>query len=623
MADNVTSPTRSRWGFSNPSKGLIEYQVKEGQKQQLLSQAASLVPDYSKLSEALMQNEMHFADQQRMKNLLDTVTQGYMENYNRNPFYSFSRDARNLTRTMFHIVNNPTIKQLSQQFEYDRARWEEGRKDGLISNYDVNENGVLVGTPVRDEAGNVVDYKVTRKRAVEQGDTPLTLNDTYQYITKRAGGQYGGFNYEMSTDQELLNNLDKSFQNLGEDKIKRDILEEGREIASSNNRRQIIARVNWLLNNGLSKADLNNLYSRYFKQTGDFNMDNARKFAVKYIADYAEGIHNPVTESQYFNDVRKAAVGGAGGGSEKEAQIPVTYSTAFQGAGVPQLSMIQTTDGAKILAEGRVIAGIIQPGESRKVKDLPVLREIIASGGYIMNQVDDRESGIHNGDFVRMPNIAFEDMVISDRAEQAPKMTILPVDKDGNPANANDIVEIGAVLEQERPVPARLRKYFRQATAKDVSDGLAQRPGDPILNQAYFTHVTAQLPQRRWRTGIGGTKGPDEEITEVLNKYGYTSIDDNRLRDSYNQGVGEEVAEHRIIGFDDRIYEVDLFIPVTNTEPFMQDKVRGTTDALLLGDSSRLRDPSRPVSRAYFGLEPYNMVKMKDSFSTFEQWKKK
>lgn len=617
MADNVTSPTRSRWGFSNPSKGLIEHQVKEGNKQQLLSQAASLVPDYSKLSEALMQNEMHFADQQRMKNLLDTVTQGYMENYNRNPFYSFSRDARNLTRTMFHIVNNPSIKQLGQQFEYDRARWEEGRKDGLISNYDVNENGVLVGTPLRDEAGNVVDYKVARKRAVEQGDTPLTLNDTYQYITKRAGGQYGGFNYEMSTDQDLLNNLDKSFQNLGEDKIKRDILEEGREIASSNNRRQIIARVNWLLNNGLSKADLNNLYSRYFKQTGDFNMDNARKFAVKYIADYAEGVHNPVTESQYFNEVRKAAAGGGEGGGGTTRELPIPYVTAFLDGGPTQPSQIITRDGAVVVGEGKVISGIIEEGKSRKIKNLPVLSQIAASGGFIVNQTDDKEEGISNGDFVRMPNIAFEDMVVSDRVDKAPKMLTLPMGPDGKPANANDIAEIGAVLEQERPVPARLRKYFRQATSKDVSEGLAQRPGDPILNQGYFAQVTAQLPQRKWRTGLGGTKGPDEEITEVLNKYGHTSIDDNRLRDSYNQGVGEEVAEHRIIGFDDRIYEVDLFIPVTNTEPFMQDKVRGTTDALLLGDSSRLRDPSRPVSRAHFGLEPFNMVKNKSKFSTF------
>lgn len=615
MADNILTPPRSRWGFANPSKDLIEYQVKEGNKQQLLQQASSLVPDYSKLSETLMNNEMHYANQQRMKDLLDTVTQRYMENYNRNPFYAFSRDARNLTRAMFHIVNNPEIKQLSQQYEYDRARWEEARKDGLITNYDVNENGVLVETPVMDEFGNVIDFRVIRKRAVEKGDTPLTLNDTYQYITRRAGGEYGGFNYEMSTDQELLNNLDKSFQNLGEDKINRYIIEEGREIASSNNRRQIIARVNWLLNNGLSNADLNNLYSRYFKQTGDFNMDNARKFAVKYIADYAEGLHNPV-------EVRKAA---AGGGGEKETtkELPIPYVTAFLDGGPTQMSQIITNQGSVVLGEGKVISGILEGAKSRKIKHLPVLSQIATAGGFIMNQTDDKEAGLQNGDFVSMPSIAFEDMVISDRVDKAPKMMILPVGPDGKPANVNDIAEIGALLQQERPIPERLRKYFRRANSKDVSEGLAQRPGDPILNQGYFAHVTAQLPQRKWRTGLGGTKGPDEEITEVLNKYGYTSIDDNRLRDSYNQGVGEEVVEHRIIGFNDRIYEVDLFIPVTKAEPFMQDKVRGQTDALLLGDSSRLRDPSRPVSRAHLGLEPFNMVKMKDRFSTFEQWKKK
>lgn len=613
MADSVMNPPRSRWGFANPSRGFIEHQVKEGNKQQLLQQASSLVPDYSKLSESLMNNEMHYADQQRMKNLLDTVTQGYMENYNRNPFYSFSRDARNLTRTMYHIVNNPAIKQLGQQYEYDRARWEEGRKDGLITNYDVNENGVLVGTAVRDEAGNVVDYKVARKRAVEKGDIPLTLNDTYHYISRTAGGQYGGFNYEMSTDQDLLNNLDKSFQNLGEDKIKEDILEKGLEIASSDNRRQIIARIEWLKNNGLSKADLNNLYSRYFKQTGDFNMDNARRFAIKYIADYAQGIIHNVTESQYFNDVRKAAVGGGGeGGTTRE--LPVPYVSAFLDGGPRQVSQIRTNEGAVAIGEGNVIAGILEDAKSRKIKNLPVLNQLSTAGGFIVNQTDDKEARLQNGDFVDLPALAFEDMVVSDRVDKAPKMMVLPVGPDGRPANINDVAEIGAVLQQERPIPERLRKYFRRASANDVKDGLAEKPGDPILNQRYFTHVTANIPQRRHGV-FYATKGKDSEVNEALIKYGHTSIDDDRLRESYNTGVGEDVVSST--GFNDRIYEVDLFIPVTKTEPFMQDKVRGTTDALLIGDSSRLRDPSRPVSRAHFGLEPFNKVKNRSNYATF------
>lgn len=611
------TPPRSRWGFANPSKGMINYQVKEGQKQQLLQQASSLVPDYSKLTESLMSNEMHAADQMRMKNLLDSVTSQYMDNYNRNPFYSFSRDARNMTRTMYSIVNDPRIKQLGQQYEYDRARWEEGRKDGIITNFDVNENGILVGTPVRDQNGAVTDFRIGRKRNIEKGDVPLTLNDTYQYITKTAGGGYGGFNYNMSTDQQLLNNLDKSFQNIGETKIKQDIIEQGRSIMTSNNRVQINNRVAWLLNQGISNADMNNLYSKYFKETGDFNMDNAKKYAIKYIADYAEGANEAVMESEYFAEVRKRAAGGGGDGSDGSTrQLPIPYVTAFLDGGPKQLSQITTSRGSTVIGEGNVISGIMEGAKDRKIKSLPVLSQLSTAGGFIVNLNDDKERGLRNGDFVNPPNISFEDMVVSDRVDKAPKMLVLPVDNNGRPANVDDAAQVGALLQQEgQVIPQQLRKYFRFATPEDVKNGTAQKPGDPIVNQKYFTQVTVNVPERRWAT-LGVTSVKDRETDEALRSYGHIPFDDTRLRESYNAGSGADLSAP-LIGFNDRVYEVDLFIPTDNTEPFMQDKVRGTTDALLLGDSSRLRDPSRPVSRAHLGLEPFNMVRNRTKYPTF------
>jgi hypothetical protein len=622
----VTNPTRSRWGFSTPSKRAIEYDVKEANKQQLLAQAQSLVPDSNKLSEMLMENEMHYADMAEAKQYLDSITATYMENYNRNPFYSFSREARNLTQAMFRAAKNPVYKQMAQQYEYDKKRWEKMRDDGLAEDYDVNQEGVLVSTPVRDEKGSIVDFRVSRKRQMGAEDTPLTLNQSFQYINQRLGSKAGGFNYEMSTDERLLNNLDKAFSGLEETRIKQDYIDKGYELLNTSNRNQLNSRINWFLNQGITQADLNNLYSKYFKQTGDFNMDNAKKYAIKYVADYAAGKEHTVVESEYFTEVRKH-LNGLTGGREKEVEPPVTYTTAFQGAGVVQPLEIKTSRGSILSIEGHVVSGILDQAEKgftkdgvtytdRRIKKLPVLNQIISSGAYVVNLQNNKDANLRDGEFAPVPGSIFENLVVSDRADKAPKMIEVTVDQTGRPASVDEQQELGAILASEgRVIPQHLRKYIRFATDKDVADKIADYVGQPLERRRRFQHVTGLVPERRG--GITGiVKSKDAEAANTLREYGYTSIDDDNLREDYYKGSGEKIELSSTL-LNDRVYQIDLFIPVDKVEPYMQDKARMTSDGLLLGNTTRMIDPSRPVSRAHIGLEPFNQVKNTGNYKKY------
>lgn len=602
MPGNILQAPRSRWGFATPSKGLLEYETKQGMRQQLLQEASSLVPDYQSLTDTLMKNDLHYADAQRVRSVLDQYTEEYLNNYRSNPFYSFSRDARNLSKAMQSVVNSPTLRALSQQYSKDKARWEQADKDSVTPMTDVNELGIKTLTS---------DGKVIRKRTLDRGDTPLTIDDSYHYVSNIVGGSGGGFNYDMSSDQDLLNNLDKAFQNIGEDRIGRDLLDEGQRVVQSGNNRQVNSRIDWLKQQGLSQSNLNRIYAEYFKKSGDYNMDAAKKYAIQYVNNYASGVRESSNDQSYFPEARK----GSAEASAKQVQLPTTYTSAILGSEGKRAITLQTPAGSVMVGEGNILTNDIfkdapkiytedgQSHQSHRLMDLDVFRKAISNGAYVPVAVTNKDAGVKAGDFANLDQSAVKEMVISET--DPPSLQVMIVDKNNKPANADDVQRLNATITSRKAIPEDLKKYF------DVNDGV------PTLRRGYFLHGTGLVPRRRG-TIFGGTINEDKKASDQLTDYGHNSVDDDLTRQEYNQYSGKDTkAGSSWIGFDDQIYKVDVLIPVTNSEIFMGDKVRGTQDALLMGDSSRLQDPSVPVDRAYLGLAPFNQVQNPNNYLYF------
>ena len=594
---NIMVQPRSKWGFASPSKGVIQHDVKEGHKQQLLQEAASLLPDYAHLSDELMKNELHYIDSARVKNQLDSYTAEYMNKYSQNPFWSFSREGRNMAKAMQGVVKNPVLQQLGQQYKQDVARWEKADDDGLTPQFDVNENGIRTLGP---------DGKVTRKFNLDKGDTALTLDDTYHYINNVVGGAAGGFNYEMSSDKDLHSNIEKAFSNIGDDKVARDILDEGTRIVQAGNNRQVNARLNWLKGQGLSQADLNRIYAEYAKKAGRFDMNEAKKYAVKYVNDYANGVRDSTSDISYIDDVRKQGLG-LGGPNPKEVQLPTTYSSAVLGSEGKRSIMLQTPGGAVNIGEGNILSNDVfkdaprayaEDGveyKSHKIGDLDVFRKAIANGAYVPVATTNRDAGVTSGQLVQAPKSIFKNMVISE--SEPPSLQVMIRDDKGNPASADDVQRINQVMQSKSPVPQDLRKYF-----------VVDQSGQPQLNRGYFLHGQGMVPRRRGGT-FGFTSDEDKEASDYFSNLGHNSIDDDLTRQEYNEYSGrKDKISGPSFGFNDQVYKVDVFIPVTNTEIFMGDKVRGTSDALLMGDTSRLQSANVPVDKGYLGLAPFNQV---------------
>lgn len=603
MPANIMMQPRSRWGFASPSKGLVNYEVREGHKQQLLQEAASLLPDYAKLTDTLLKNEMHYADNVRAKNVLDSYTQAYMENYQKNPYYSFSREGRNLSKSMQAVVQNPALQSLAQQYKIDQGRLDQADKDGVTQQYDVNENGIKVQTS---------DGQVKRKFRVEDGDTPLTIGDSYQYVHNITGGSGGGFKYDMSNGTDVNNNIEKAFSGIGDDKVARDILEEGKRIVQQGNNRQVNSRIQWLLAQGISQSDLNYIYADYAKKTGRFDINEAKKYAVHYINDYASGVRDSTSDISYIDDIRK---GKSPGGSEKEVQLPTSYSSAILGSEGKRSITLATPQGNVLVGEGNILTNDIfkeapksytedgVENKSHKITDLDVFRKAIANGAFVPAAISNKDQGINAGDMTQAPKSVFKNMVISE--SEAPSLQVMIKDNKGNPASAGDVQRINGVIQSKKVIPQDLQKYFT------VIDG------QPQLNRGYFLHGQALSPRKR-STLIGSTSAEDKEASDYFSNLGHNSIDDDLTRQEYNQYNGsKDKLGSTMVGFDDQVYKVDVFIPVTNTEIFMGDKVRGTQDALLMGDTSRLQDPSTPVDKAYMGLGPFNQVTNPRRYSYF------
>ncbi len=147
----ISNPGVSRWVTTAPGPGLTRFQVKSAKKMQLLEEAAKLAPDQQVLIDQLTKNKLAPGDMANFQGLLNSSLTDYMNKYNENPYYTFSREGKSGVRHMQSIVNNPVLTELARNYDVSQKTYDIAQKDGNLNHFNVVN-------------GSLSAYNTTKKR---------------------------------------------------------------------------------------------------------------------------------------------------------------------------------------------------------------------------------------------------------------------------------------------------------------------------------------------------------------------------------------------------------------------------------------------------------------------------
>jgi hypothetical protein len=134
----------SGWHDTGPSSRTVARQLKTATRQQLQQEAASLLPDSQKLSEELMKYNISGGDRTQFVGALNGMMNEYLNSYNENPYFAFTKKGRDISKQMQRLVNHPMLKSLEDTYKKNEAAYEQAQKDGLLSMVNVQNGKVNV-----------------------------------------------------------------------------------------------------------------------------------------------------------------------------------------------------------------------------------------------------------------------------------------------------------------------------------------------------------------------------------------------------------------------------------------------------------------------------------------------
>lgn len=291
--DSLVTPAQG-WRVTGPSSRVLGNMIARQGRAQLLAEAASLTPDFQKLSESLSKLKLSGADMQQYQNQLNSYWTDYTNKYRENPFSAFTRESKEEVRAMQRLVTDPRLSTLENLYEssqkerermkdnlsyinYDRGKISVYNKDGKIEYIDANDFDP--SKHYRASMADEYNYKVN-SLGFAADPTPFQANmSKFEDVVKRVDdflGKTGSTQYEQA----------KGFKDENE---KQYFLSAGRD-----NIAQLNAKVDMIMSGaGLSQADVNTIMSQYYDSkisSGEKpSKQEANYFFVKFVDDIKKG----------------------------------------------------------------------------------------------------------------------------------------------------------------------------------------------------------------------------------------------------------------------------------------------------------------------------------------------
>jgi hypothetical protein len=566
----------SRFVVDTPSRalikaeGLMQQSADRGaMRQNLLQQAASLLPDYQTLSDTLLEYDLPFADAQRVRGQLDGMTSAYMDAYGRDPFYAFTQEGRSMAKRMQKLVTQPELKMAQDLKKQNDKELDKALQEGVLDKVLVNAEGIAV-------------LRNGRKQYVQkplETDQILTVHDEYRYLNEVQGSAGGKYVVPMRSFDKAMQSVRNAFDKIGDTQWKQENIDPNGLLSSitsgKSNEKQISQAVDMLINKGgLSNEDWNTLKSEYLSSVasgqlqGEFTDSAAKRSVIEMVLSNAKKNVSTDAATTYdenpFIKAKKNAIDIEKGatlsgiergfygmnGTRPRAQVTPQGVVAANNARKIGAELFQTSTQEVYIDE------LGNRFKSHKIKDIPLTAD--AQETIYALAVKDGKTA-KSGEFMRLPADIYRHGVIADGTtgeEDAPAFTSEYVGPDGKLIPYNVAQKILTIIERgDSKIPQEYRKYVTP-----------DETGKPTLNVAQFMDAAVYVPKQR---SVFGSSVDTSASTTMLEEHGYEMGYDKNSQDYINQHSGNAtpIIKHTSdfgLNLEDGYYKVRVKIPVSS-----------------------------------------------------------
>lgn len=607
-----------------PNRGLTRLGMQQQSQQQLTQEAFSLSPDTDAVTKAILDKKLYNADMAPVQEEVNGIVGDYMEKFNKDPFYAFSREGRKTAGVLKNIINHPSIKEWEQNTAKSEEEYKRASDNRLNKNLVVRGNDVLA---IKDGKRQYISLNEIKALNPEKGDRLLDVDSDIQAIRNNYGVRGGAPSYDMTKLDDIDSKIKAAFTDLGSNdqtSLIRDT-SEGVDIKlrRKSNERQLNTALRTFMTTGLSESDKNTLRSEYVKSYGgEASPEGFHKWLSDKLSGIASGKLTTVREDVGQESITSKARSG-GGGAPKTVELS-TASKVIQG----------------VTGNRKVVDVIGNAGQSLQGNLLPVQETLGLSSGHFKDEfnntypnrtvknlkifsdaTDLKNLSVRNektGAWEKLPGLG-EHGVVVDKPGSEPALVwqYSYTDPTGEQATVplNAAKEILDRRNQGKPIPASLQKYMttlpiEEAEARvmrsSASDEDKQRQIVALRSQVSSDGVVRMLENKPWidfsvilpkAKGMfqGNVSGEEQEIGNQLSNFGYQSKESDAMREYHKNYSGRGDVTNAPGSFwsvDDEFYEVKSRVPLTSFEQLNSvygGKTLGYTEDIHI-DSSKLRD---------------------------------
>lgn len=521
--------------------------------------AFSLAPDADEVTKAVLDKNLFAANMRPVADKISGDLTGYMQEFQKDPYYAFTREGRATTKRIKDMLNHPELKAMEENTKAAQEEYKRATAERINKNYVVEGSAVLA---IKDGRRQFIPLDDIKALDSSKGDKVLNVDSDY-YATKNIFGvDSQPRTYNMTALDKVDDKIHTAFAGLGSTSNAGQSADPNdptvdKTFKVKDNRAQLTAAVSMLARTGLNEADKNTLRSEYIREAGaDVSNRGFSDWLVKRLTGIAETKITTETENG-----EKAAVGArrlAGGAAGKPVPVGPAELTFLKDYGTRTVTSVDPKGNAVNQEAYQLPKDVLDKSTGEQKDDygniipnrtLSALKVISTAGSLQDLTVINRNTGLP----MKMPSLG-KNAVVSDDPSQRPGVVYnYTYNDNGRPTIIPP--EIIPVLERiiqtpNQPIPQQYHKYLTQKP--DGSLSLKQAP--------WFDMTVLSAAPRGWYDGRGAH--PDRD---ALDDIGYKSVENPEAADYYNQHSGKANSlGHGLLGVNDEVHEVRVQIPVTS-----------------------------------------------------------
>lgn len=528
-----------------PLPSLQRFQMAQQARGELMSRAASMVPDVNTLTKTLLDRyDLEGPDYARAARAMQTQAGKFISNYKKDPYSAFSREGSQLLQGIQNAINDPVLQRADALTKQTRKTFEDNKnvlnelnvKDGMVSV--INANGDY-------ERVYISDFDPEQHQALRLQDEKQLINQSvgvigYERLT-------GGLpEYDLAEQKHIAEFFRQQLANVGNvsETIERTTPDGNIDVttATQDNRANLARAIQGAIQS-LPTNMRNTLGSMFLKETGgegDFNEwvgQKAEDYAAgrektsfkqsskkSSILSAKEGLHK-LNDTTTLGDLINAGV---------TSQVPMVFTTKYYDDSGKQSGrdVAFKTIGDRIpfdsiinqFSENTVTTEDDQTRPSARLSDQPIISNSTDGRMFIRRGNQSSDGHFGEGDYQRMQSLDFANNAIIDyRDPRGAAVLTMYVDANGE------------------PLPNRIQEKISQGIHDEEVMQYAQ--GAPNITpegnvQANFR--TSDFMMLNWMApaekGFWGNN-VDNDYAQALKELGHEFVQDAAANEFYNDNV--------------------------------------------------------------------------------------